>query len=207
MKPEYTSQYDLGITYTNNFVQGVLTNLSVQANAYYNSVKDKIVAVPSANLFRWTMYNLGKVSIKGLEINTQQAWQIGKNSRVSTGLSYTYQQALDVTGDDNYKNQIPYTPCNSGSILASLEWQQHSLNYSFIYTGERYSQKANIPVNYLQPWYTHDLSLGYSLPVRKSTIKVTAEVNNVLNQYYDVINNFPMPGRSYRLTLSVKHGS
>jgi vitamin B12 transporter len=26
-------------------------------------------------------------------------------------------------------------------------------------------------------------------------------VNNLFNQYYDVIDNFPMPGRSYRFTL------
>jgi len=32
-------------------------------------------------------------------------------------------------------------------------------------------------------------------------MKVTAEVNNLLNQQYDVVLNYPMPGRNYKLIL------
>nr|WP_283250800.1 TonB-dependent receptor [Chryseobacterium capnotolerans] len=28
------------------------------------------------------------------------------------------------------------------------------------------------------------------------------EMNNVFNQYYDVVLNYPMPGRNFRLTLN-----
>ena len=33
--------------------------------------------------------------------------------------------------------------------------------------------------------------------------RALVEVNNVLNQDYSVIVNYPMPGRNYRFTLSV----
>ena len=59
-----------------------------------------------------------------------------------------------------------------------------------------------------QPWYTSDLSLRYQFMVKssKSSIKciVQADVNNVLGQDYEVIVNYPMPGRNYKLTLSVE---
>jgi hypothetical protein len=32
----------------------------------------------------------------------------------------------------------------------------------------------------------------------------SAEVNNVLSQYYDVVLNYPMPGRNYKLILKME---
>jgi outer membrane receptor protein involved in Fe transport len=104
---------------------------------------------------------------------------------------------------DDYKQQIPYTPLNSGSLLISADWRRFALNYSFIYTGSRYDESANIPVNYLEPWYTHDLAMSYTLPFHGSQLKGGVEVNNLFNQYYDVIANFPMPGRNYRFILQL----
>jgi outer membrane receptor protein involved in Fe transport len=162
------------------------------------------VAVPGQNLARWTMYNLGKVHIKGFEVNSQATWQLPGELFINTGISYTYQKAVDVTDvtDLYYNQQIPYTPINSGTVLIGAEWGRLALNYSYIYTGERYDEKANIPENYVQPWYTHDVSVSYTTNFNKHKIKLTAEVNNLFNQYYDVILNYPMPGRNYRFTIS-----
>jgi outer membrane receptor protein involved in Fe transport len=203
LKPEYAKQINLGVTYVKSFRETWLTRLSVQADAYYNLVTDKIVAVPGANLFRWTMMNLGKVQVKGLTVNAQSAWEPRKNLRFTGALSYTYEQSIDITGglNDHYGQLIPYAPLNSGSLLLGGELKRFALNYSFIYTGYRYDQAANIPANYVQPWYTHDMALVYNTAYQTHKIKVSAEVNNLLNQYYDVIVNFPMPGRNYRFTF------
>ncbi|MCF0205182.1 MAG: TonB-dependent receptor, partial [Muribaculaceae bacterium] len=78
------------------------------------------------------------------------------------------------------------------------QWQRAELNYSFIYVGERYHTSSNIPANYEQPWYTHDISASYTLPIKNTSIKLTAEVNNLFNQQYEVILNYPMPGRNFK---------
>jgi vitamin B12 transporter len=201
LNPEFASQYDLGITYDKAIQHRVLTLFSIQADAYYNRVTNKIVAIPSADLFRWTMYNLGKVEIKGLEVNAQASWYLCHDLNLHTGLSYTHEQSLDKTGGEDNNQQIPYSPLNSGSLLISAEWRQIALNYSFIYTGSRYDESANIPANYVQPWYTHDLAMSWSRPVNGHLMKGSVEVNNLFNQYYEVITSFPMPGRSWRFTL------
>ena len=72
---------------------------------------------------------------------------------------------------------------------------------SFIYVGERYHTSANIPANHEQPWYTHDISASYRFALGKTWLKLTLEVNNLFNQYYDVILNYPMPGRNYKVIL------
>lgn len=203
LKPEYTNQYNLGLTSSLNFKNGIIDFLDFQADVYYNKVSNKIVAIPSANLFKWTMFNLGEVEIKGLDINTKFSKNINTHFSISGGINYTYQEALDKTSNSfSYNQQIPYTSIHSGSFIASSKYKNLGLNYSFIYTGERYSQKANIPVNYLEPWYTHDVSLQYQLKIHQNHLNIRAEINNLWNQYYDVILNFPMPGRSYRFTLN-----
>lgn len=204
LRPEFTTQYDFGATYIIE-PKKFLQSASFQADVYYNRVKDKIVAMPSSNLFRWTMMNLGLVDIRGLELNTNFVFKLPEQIFLDLGLSYTYQKAIDVTPKGTtYGDQIPYTPENSGTVTSSINWKNWQMNYSFIYTGERYSQKANIPVNYVKPWYTSDMALIWDGKVLKQSIKIGAEVNNLFNQYYDVVLNFPMPGRNYRLNLSVK---
>ena len=203
IKPEYTKQYDLGFTYIKGYENQALTQFSIQADAYYNKVKDKIVAVPGTSQAIWTMMNLGLVGIKGLDVNMQSAWQLGKDFSLNAGLNYTYQQALDIDKTSRtYKHRIPYIPLHNISILASAAYQKFSMNYSYLYTGERYDQSANIPVNYIQPFYTHDMALHYNTMFHKRKIRLTAEVNNLLNQPFEVVTNYPMPGRSYRFSLT-----
>ena len=205
LEPEYVKQYDAGFTWR-QALRGRWLYLSLQADGYYNRVKDKIVAVPSDNLFGWSMMNLGRVDIKGTDVVIRSAYQALPSLLLNIGLNYTWQQAQDVTagkGGYNYGQQIPYTPWHSGSLTAGVDWRTFTLNYSFIYTGERYSQKRNIPVNYVQPWYTSDLAAAWSGKLSRYTTRLSLEVNNLLNQYYDVVLNFPMPGRNYRITWSI----
>lgn len=203
LRPEYATQYNVGATWSIR-PRGRLDELSIQSDAYYNHVRNKIVAMPSANLFRWTMMNLGEVDITGLECNTTLAIRLPTTLRWGLGLNYTYQKAIDVTnGGTTYGDQIPYIPLHSGTVTASLTWFNWQINYSFIYTGERYDQKANIPMNYMEPWYTSDLALSWRGKWRSKELRLMTEINNAFNQYYDVIRNFPMPGRSYRFNLSI----
>lgn len=204
LRPEFTTQYNVGATWMYEKHSGFLHSVSVQADVYYNHVKDKIVAMPSSNLFRWTMMNLGEVDIRGLEANANVGFCFPASMFFDVGFSYTYQEAIDVTPNSiTYGDQIPYTPTHSGTLTASVSWKSWQLNYSFIYTGERYSQKANIPVNYVKPWYTSDMALVWERKFLKLPMRIGVEVNNLLNQYYDVVLNFPMPGRNYRFTASI----
>ncbi|WP_041537227.1 TonB-dependent receptor plug domain-containing protein [Pseudopedobacter saltans] len=204
LKPEFAKQYDLGITYGKSDEQSFINRIELQVDAYYNKVKDKIVAVPSLNLFRWTMLNLNRVDIRGVDLNVKLSKDLNTKSYLDMGLVYTYQQALNVTNGVS-DGQIPYAPKHSGSFIASWIYDKSSLNYSYIYTGERYSQTANIPVNYIQSWYIHNISIQHKFKIEKhATLTIRGEVNNLFNQYYDVIENFPMPGRSYRLAVYYK---
>lgn len=199
LNPESALQYDLGFVLNKDWKQGVVDYFRLQVDGYYNTVHDKIVAYPKGQQFRWTMLNLGKVHIKGVDAMAEVGLEPAKDWKITARLQYTYQDARDVTDPNTsyYKDQIPYIPWNSGSAILALSWREWDLSYSFIYSGERYSQQENILYNHLQPWYTHDMSVVYH--ARKWSARL--DVNNIFSQDYDVILNYPMPKRNYMLTL------
>ena len=210
LRPEYASQYDVGARYTCHMADGVLRSINVSADAYYNYVTDKIIAVPKGTgQYRWMMMNIGKVKIRGVDATARAEFALPYGIGLNTQLNYTYQRAQDYTDPtDNadeagtYKGQIAYIPRHSGSVIVGGEWQRLKLNYSFIYVGERYHNSSNIAANYEQPWYTHDISGSYEMKFGTTLVKATLEVNNLLNQQYEVICNYPMPGRNFKVILS-----
>ena len=204
--PERATQYDVGFALNKHFTQGIVRHAEMHFDAYYNTVHDKIVAYPKGQQFRWTMLNLGKVHIKGIDVEAEADFKIGKDLVATARAQYTYQDARDVTdpADSYYNDQIPYIPWHSGSAIVGLSYKNWDLNYSFIYAGERYDEQENILYNHMEPWYTSDLSLRYQFVVYSLKFIAQAEVNNVLDQDYEVIVNYPMPGRNYTLSLTVE---
>lgn len=206
LRPEAASQYNVGVLYDLQREDGWLAFFRIGADVYYNYIKDKIVAYPKGQQFRWTMLNLGKVDIRGIDAQMMWTFRLPAGVDFTTKFQYTYQRAIDITNptDNYYRDQIPYIPHHSGSAVLMLEWRKWHLNYSYIYVGSRYNQQENIRYNYTQPWYTSDLSLTRPFTIKKIRFKATAEVNNLLSQDYDVILNYPMPKRNYKFSLSIE---
>lgn len=204
LKPEYTDQVDLGATQTLTFNGLVFRSLTLQSDAYFNRVEDKIVAMPTSNQFRWTMMNFGLCHIFGLDASVQAQMAL-RNVELSAHATYTFTRAMDKTDPASqfYEGQLPYIPWHSCSAIVSAAWRTLSANYSFIYTGERYEASANIPENYSKPWYTNDLSLSNAFQLSKVTLRLTAEVNNIFNQQYEVVQCYPMPGTNFKVKLNV----
>ena len=204
--PESALQYDIGFALNKHFEEGIIRHAEMHFDAYYNTVHDKIVAYPKGQQFRWTMLNLGKVHIKGIDVEAEADCSVGCGVIATLRAQYTYQDARDVTDPTTsyYNDQIPYIPWHSGSAIIGLSYKNWNLNYSFIYAGERYDEQENILYNHMEPWYTSDLSLRYQCTMHNAQCTVMLNVNNILDQDYEVIVNYPMPGRNYALTLSVE---
>lgn len=203
LKPEFTTQYNVGLSWDKSWARGIFKKVGATLDAYYNVVENKIIATPASNQFQWTMVNLGLVKIRGIDAAVTTSLALGPVT-ADLRATYTYQKAQDFTDPDSpwYGGQIPYIPWHSGSFTAAFSYGRWNLNYSFIYTGERYESVANIPENHAQPWYTSDLSLARSFALGSHELRSTLEVNNIFNQQYEVVQCYPMPGTNFRLILS-----
>ncbi|OXA84606.1 ligand-gated channel protein [Flavobacterium hercynium] len=209
LRPEYMNQFDVGFTYNWPIKNSFVDKISFQADAYYTNTKDKIVAAPTGNLFRWMMTNIGQVKGHGIESVLNIAMHVD-NVQLTTNLTYAYTESRDYTKFSglelsSYGDQIPYTPWHSGSAILNAAYQTWNFNYSFVYVGKRYNGNVNnIKINEVQPWYTHDLAVQKAFTIKTYKLKGAVELNNALNQNYEVIYNYPMPGRTMKFILSIE---
>lgn len=205
LSPERVTQYNLGFLY-DHISSTLLSAARISADVYYNKVKDKIVAYPKGQQFRWTMLNLGLVDIRGIDVTGLLTLNPYRDLYLTVRAQYTFQRAIDITNpsDNYYRDQIPYIPRHSGAAVVNVQWKGWGLNYSWIYVGERYNQQENIKYNYTQPWYTSDVSMSKDFKLGRVSLRGLIEINNLLSQDYDVILNYPMPKRNYRFTLAVE---
>ncbi|MEO6820077.1 MAG: TonB-dependent receptor plug domain-containing protein [Ginsengibacter sp.] len=203
VRPEYSTQYNAGITWSKTLSTQIINRTNFSVDAYYNLIKDKIVAFPSQNLFGWTILNLGTVDIKGIDINAESAGKLSPVWNWFLRMTYTYQHAIDVTNpaSDSYKNKIPYTPDHTGSLLANFSKERWSMGYSLLFSSVRYTLGQNNYFNQLPGWTTQDIFISHDLNTVYFKTTIKASLNNLTNEQIDVVRNFPMPGRSFTITL------
>ena len=183
---------------------------NMRLSPYLNRVEDKIVAIPTSSQFRWTMLNIGRVDVTGLDAKAdvmyrRDAWT------VETVLRYSFQQALDhsTPGSGTYGNQIPYIPLHSGGIDLCAGWEAWSFSWETTFTGARWSRTANTPDYYIDPWTVSDVSLSRTIALpasgnRAKTPELEAgiTVRNLFNHRYQVVQGYPMPGTNLMVSVA-----
>ncbi|MCQ2299875.1 MAG: TonB-dependent receptor [Bacteroidales bacterium] len=206
LNPEKAQQHNVGLTFSKGGVQATV-------DGYFNRVTDKIVAIPMQSLFLWSMRNLGKVEILGLDANLDVDLHPKALSWCDIALhtNYSFQRALDVTdpGKKNYQHQIPYTPRHSGGATLTMLTPWVDLGYSLVAVGDRYRLGQNTESNLVKGYVDQGVTLSrsFSLRPRKenglaSMVRVKAQVLNLFDVQYEVIKSYPMMGRNYRLGVS-----
>ena len=108
----------------------------------------------------------------------------------------------------SYMHQIPYTPrhCGGGDLTLEMLWV--NLSYKVNAVGRRYVLNQNIPANEIAAYADHGLSLNRAFDFGREhdyRIYVGLEALNLSGLNYEVIRYYPMPGRSFRLTLKFKY--
>lgn len=208
--PEKAMQLNGGITWMKQ-TRGCVAQWSVAADAFYNRVTDKIVAVPTKNLFIWSMMNIGRVDIKGVETTAEIQFDFPCHVAATVSGSYTWQRALDKTSSDEmpykatFNHQIPYTPHHSGSVRASIALPWLNLGWTMVASGERFCNQYNSPEYRLDGYSEHNLTAWREFTLRAVRMKVQAEVLNVGGNNYEVVKNYPMPGRQFRAGVVVSY--
>lgn len=201
LRPEKATEYNIGVTWSAN-PHPLLEYLTVTADGYFNRVTDKIVAFPST--YVWKMANYGKAHITGLDVTLATRTVIRKGIALTLNGNYTWQKAIDLTDPEskNYKDQLPYTPEHNGSASASLETPWVTVSYSLIGVGKRYYLSQNIPENEIDGYVEHTLSASRTFRFRKFQLRLQADAVNFTDEQYDIIKFYPMPGRSWKLTVN-----
>ena len=201
LRPEQAMMVNCGLTY-----KGLLFNkakIETTVDAYYNKVKDKLVAFPS--LYVWKMVNFGKVNIYGLDLTTNVSFPISKGFSLQGTLSYSLQQALDRSDRTTYSfnKQLPYTPKHSAHCTFVAQFPWINVGYSMSTNSERYSMMQQTSEYRLAPFTEHSVTLSKDFMLKQAKMMCSITLQNITNQQYDIIKYYPMPGRQVRFTASL----
>jgi vitamin B12 transporter len=205
LKPENSNQVNLGITYGQTFLrEGSVFGLSI--DLYHNELTNKIMALPTRNMFVWSMTNLGRVEVNGLDLNAHVRASILDDIVLQGTWNHSYQRALDMTDRNSktYNQQIAYTPRVYGSARMGVSYKKIDLGYSMIYSGHRYVTGQNLVENDLPGYTEHSMSMGYAFKQGQLDWTLRMDVQNLWATSYEIVRNFPMPGRAFRVSLQLE---
>ena len=197
LKPEFTKQLDLGVEYHFDSSQW---NVAVQADIYENRIDNRIVCLPMRGTYTWSMMNYGKTYCRGLNSTISARYALRQWS-FSLLNSLTWQRDLNRSDPDDpntYNHPICYSPTLSFGVTGIVAWRDLSLTLSHLHVGERMWSYAD-PADTLKPYNNVDLKIAYSW----RRWGLTMEVNDLLDVQYEHIPRYPMPGRNYRVSLSM----
>ena len=68
----------------------------------------------------------------------------------------------------------------------------------------RYAQAQNIAMNEIPGYAEHTLTLARNFQFCDAVCRLQGELVNFTNEQYEVIHYYPMPGRTWRVTLQVE---
>ncbi len=201
LKPEVAQQFRLdGFGFfrpTDGFI------IKLRPGYWVGSAENKILALPAANVYAWSMQNVGKVFLQGWECSLESELNLGGGNIVSLTGNITRQWALNRSEAQLHlrNHQLPYvTPWQANTVLAySAGLWQAAISGQFL--GRRYLPGENSIENSLNALTLTDVSLKRKLSLGKSAGAVSIEIMNIFNRQYEIIKSFPMPGIQGRLNL------
>lgn len=191
LKTENNINTNLGINYNKDFA-------SAGFNFFYNFTYDRIQSIPISPV-RWSATNIGKIESYGIEFNSNL--NIFED-RLNLIFNYTLMSVKDKTPDSFFYNLIPaYTPLELLNIFISTNYKDFELLLSGNYSSYRYALRNNAINSILKDYMLINVSLKYNFYICTNQIKLILGINNLFDTEYQIIKNYPMPGRIYSLTI------
>ena len=203
LKPESTDQLNVGVTYTAPLSRRNM--LTVTLDGYYNHVKDMIVAVPQ-NMFVWTCVNLDKVRSYGLDATMRASRQVAEGHQVAVAGSYSYQRVEDRNNPEatTYGYQVAYMPRHQGSLSVSYEnpWVNVSLHGTSV--SSRWPNNNHYEGTLIAGYTDCGATLWRQFRWHRHQLEARFDLKNVFDKQYEIVANYPMPGRNYQISINYK---
>ena len=190
LKPEDAWLTDLGIDW--HRACGDWT-FGAKVDGFYNFLKEKIISAPSAaDPYVWLPYNIGRVEAWGADAVASARYDDG---RIAGGFSarYARQNALDKTPDSyTFDQQIPYVARHTVVLAGDFSVAGWRIDALWNWRGGRFDASGEMP-----NWNSLDLSLRKTVKLcEDSALTLFVTGKDLLDCRYELVRDYPMPGRS-----------
>lgn len=202
LKPEIANQFNIGNFHNYSIHRNLI---KFRLDAYYNLVENKIVAIPTKNLFIWSIQNVGKAQVFGADFQFNHTRNFSE-LKLETNVNYSFQKVEDLSDKNSptYKNQLPYLPQHTLNADFTVTYKSKSgITISGLATSNRYALNENIQANRIDGFYVFDASIYHTFPLPNTqSLRLSLNVKNILNQSYAFVRYYVMPGTNLLISLN-----
>ena len=197
LKPEKSWNEEASLIFKNK----INPDYELTVTGFNSVIDDYILWIPvTGNL--WSPENIQTVWARGLEVNGMLKAKISDvGIRIKAGYSYTKSTNRKQTGpnDNSEGKQLIYVPINSFNGNITFLFKGFVLRYGHSSTGLRYTTRDN--GEYLPGYGLGNLFVSKNVRFKSFGTKLQFEILNLYNTEYQSVAYYPMPGRSFRLSL------
>lgn len=203
LKPESGWSEELSVQFTERLSAASCT---LMLTGFNRMIDNWIQWLPDTTGY-WTPSNIKRVWSRGIEAELKIVLPAGAWSVVYTGRANYILSTNDLlyngsNTDASLDKQLIYVPRLNYMNQLSVLRKGFFISFNQTYTGIRFIQTdGNDWLNY---YLLGNVTAGKDLVIRRFTIALNAQVNNVWNETYQVIKDRPMPGRNYLFGLTIK---
>lgn len=193
LAPERSVNVDLGATLS-------METLQIEAGWFFITTRNRIIAVPRSPV-EWSARNVGRARSTGFEARVA-AVLFGETLRLSG--NYTRLRATDETPGGLHSGKLlPYSPEELISALVRFKMGAVELGAAVQRVSHQYALSSNIPESLVPSYFTVDCFVAFHVVVESMRFSLRADVVNLTDESYEIVKNFPVPGRGFFLEMHV----
>ncbi len=182
LKPETGEEWEFFTSFNHK-------HFKIKTQFFFKQTQNLIKWIPGNNQI-WHPVNIDRTKGYGVETYTQAGFHVGKIF-FQPQWTFSYQKIYNVqTG-----KILIYTPFFISTLHIPVKFRNFSINYFHRYQSYAYTTPSN--TSFLKGYHLHGITLETNLKEMSAGITI----DNLFNQYYELIPSRPMPGRTYTLFL------
>jgi len=196
LKPEDGWSVDAG------FEQGYKKeniSLMFKQNFFLNNINDWIVWIPNEDYSAWSVANKSKGKTIGFDLVAQSEIKYGKTAfSIDALYTWTDSKFIDLTGEIEMESNMLYVPKNRFMLNIGVRQDNWSVLYSHNYFDSRFTGAWS---GNLEAYFVGNLSMQYVFPFGKQNLTAAIHINNIWDRNYQVVYDYAMPGRGFKVSL------
>jgi iron complex outermembrane receptor protein len=199
LNPEKSWNYEAGVEIKKTNKVG----WNIHLNAFSRSVDDWILWLPSGAF--WQPENAKKVWSRGVDakVNLSKSFSRWKwNVNAYYGFVKSTNTQASGNSQSSIGKQLIYQPMHSGGMNFQINYKKSSIHYEHRWNGSVFTTRDNS--TQLEDYAVGNFTVQRKFQTKKVKSSLSVRVNNIWDNSYEVVEFYPMPGRSFMIQLSTE---